>query len=161
MLIREQKLNPEVRAGTTHTFQGSEAPVEIFDFVNDEPHWKVAMFMPDRSEDFKRLLNVALARAQRRLILVGDFDYISKQGKKAFIRELIDFLRERYPVVEAAQIIPAGLSARAARMQIQAKGGDEVEGERLVVTQDSFDPTPSARSRVGRTAGDHLLALPY
>ena len=139
LLIREQKLDPEVRAGTTHTFQGSEAPVMIFDFVNDEPHWKVAMFMPDRSEDFKRLLNVALTRAQRRLILVGDFDYISKQGKKAFIRELIDFLRERYPVVEAAQIIPAGLSARAARMQIQAKGGDEVEGERLVVTQDSFD----------------------
>lgn len=139
LLIREQKLDPEVRAGTTHTFQGSEAPVMIFDFVNDEPHWKVAMFTPDRSEDFRRLLNVALTRAQRRLILVGDFDYISKQGKKAFIRELIDFLRERYPVVEAAQIIPAGLSARAARMQIQAKGGDEVEGERLVVTQDSFD----------------------
>jgi hypothetical protein len=139
LLIREHKLDPEVRAGTAHTFQGSEAPVMIFDLVNDEPHWKVAMFMPDLSEDFKRLLNVALTRAQRRLIIVGDFDYISKQGKKAFIHELIDFLRERYPVVEAAQLIPAGLSARAARMQIQAKGGDEVEGERLVVTQDSFD----------------------
>jgi hypothetical protein len=139
LLIREHKLDPEVRAGTAHTFQGSEAPVMIFDLVNDEPHWKVAMFMSDLSEDFKRLLNVALTRAQRRLIIVGDFDYISKLGKKAFIRELIDFLRERYPVAEAAQLIPAGLSARAARMQIQAKGGDEVEGERLVVTQDSFD----------------------
>ena len=139
LLIREQKLDPEVRAGTTHTFQGSEAPVMIFDLVNDEPHWKVAMFMPGLNEDFKRLLNVALTRAQRRLIIVGDFDYITKQGKKAFVRELIDFLRERYPVVEAAQLIPAGLSARAARAQVQPKGGDRIEGERFVVTQDSFD----------------------
>jgi hypothetical protein len=139
LLIREHKLELEVRAGTTHTFQGSEAPVMIFDLVNDEPHWKVAMFMASQSENFKRLLNVAVTRAQRRLIIVGDFDYISKQGRKAFIRELLDFLLERYPVVEAAQLIPAGLSARAARMQIQAKGGDEVEADRLVVTQDSFD----------------------
>lgn len=138
LLIRENKLDREVRAGTVHTFQGSEAPVMIFDLVNDEPHWKVAMFMQSRSEDFKRLLNVALTRAQRRLIIVGDFDYVAKQGKKAFIGELIDFLRDRYPVVEAAKILPAGLSARAARMQTQAQG-DEVEADRLVVTQDAYD----------------------
>ncbi len=45
LLIREQKLDPDVPRGTAHTFQGSEAPGEIFDLVNDEPHWKVAMFI--------------------------------------------------------------------------------------------------------------------
>ena len=63
LLIREHKLELEVRAGTTHTFQGSEAPVMIFDLVNDEPHWKVAMFMASLSENFKRLLNVAVTRS--------------------------------------------------------------------------------------------------
>lgn len=139
LLIRENKLDRDVRAGTAHTFQGSEAPVMIFDLVNDEPHWKVGMFMASRNEDFKRLLNVALTRAQRRLILVGDFDYIAKQGKKAFVRELIDFMRERYPRVEAGAIIPSGLSARAARMQlaVQASAGPDALPH-LVVTQDAF-----------------------
>jgi hypothetical protein len=140
LLLREQGLDRDVRAGTAHTFQGSEAPVMIFDLVNDEPHWKVAMFMASRSEDFKRLLNVALTRAQRRLILVGDFEYIAKQGKKAFVRELLDFLRNSYPAVDAAQIIPAGLSARAAGMQLQIQGGTEpTDRERIVVTQALFD----------------------
>lgn len=140
LLLREQQLDHDVRAGTAHTFQGSEAPVMIFDLVNDEPHWKVAMFMQSRNDDFKRLLNVALTRAQRRLIIVGDFDYIAKQGKKAFVHELIDFLRARYSVVDAASLIPTGLSARAARIQLRVQGGQEEPGlKRIVVTQDSFD----------------------
>lgn len=140
LLLRDSGLEREVVAGTAHTFQGSEAPVVIFDLVNDEPHWKVAMFMERFSGESKRLLNVALTRAQRRLIIVGDFDYIVKQGKKAHVRELIDFLRKHYPVVEAAQIIPASLSARAARAQIQVKaGGVEDATDRVVVTQDAFD----------------------
>jgi hypothetical protein len=97
------------------------------------------MFMATRNEEFRRLLNVALTRAQRRLILVGDFDYIAKQGKKAFVHELIDFLRARYQTVEAGAIIPSGLSARAARMQLAAQGtGDEIALPHLVVTQDLF-----------------------
>ena len=93
----------------------------IFDLVNDEPHWKVAMFMASQSENFKRLLNVAVTRAQRRLIIVGDFDYISKQGRKAFIHELLDFLLERYPVVEAGA---------ADRRALGQGGADADPGER-------------------------------
>lgn len=46
LLLREGGLTGEIRAGTAHTFQGSEADVVILDLVNDEPHWKVNLFIP-------------------------------------------------------------------------------------------------------------------
>ncbi len=140
LLIREQELEGEVQAGTTHSFQGSEAEVVIFDLVNDEPHWKVAMFMPSLDEDTKRLLNVALSRARRRLIIVGDLEYISKCAKKAFLgAKLLPFLIERFPRVDALDIIKTGLAARAVRAQEIVYGGEiEPPKNRIVVTHENF-----------------------
>lgn len=141
LLLRDEDLTDEVGAGTAHNFQGSEADIVILDLVNDEPHWRVAMFMPDRDRDTTRLLNVALTRARRRLIVVGDFDYIAAQSKRAFIgSKLIPFLEEkRYPRVSALDIVPCGLAARAAKAQSAVLGGDvEPSADRIVVTQEHF-----------------------
>jgi len=140
LLLREECLKDEVGAGTAHSFQGSEADVVILDLVNDEPHWKVAMFVPGYDGATKRLLNVALTRARRRLIVVGDFDYIAKQSKRAFIgSRLIPFLKEKYPCVNALDIVPCGLAARAAKAQSAVLGGDvEPDADRIVVTQEHF-----------------------
>jgi len=125
LLLEEEGLLDEVLPGTVHSFQGSEADVVIFDLVNDEPHWRVGMFNPANDENTKRLLNVALTRARRRLIVVGDFDYIAKLAKKAFLgAELIPFLQQqRYPRRTAQDIVPSGLAARAARAHLSALGG--------------------------------------
>jgi superfamily I DNA and/or RNA helicase len=140
LLIHEQKLEKEVMAGTTHSFQGSEADVVIFDLVNDEPHWKVAMFMPSMDNNMKKLLNVALTRAKHRLIIVGDFEYICKCAKKAFIgAKLLPFLLDRFPKVDALDIVRTGLAARAAKAQGTVLGGNiEATEKRIVVTQDGF-----------------------
>ncbi|MCP4247108.1 MAG: ATP-binding domain-containing protein, partial [bacterium] len=140
LLLREEGLTDDVLAGTAHSFQGSEADVVILDLVNDEPHWRVAMFMPDRDKDMRRLLNVALTRSRRRLIVVGDFDYIATQAKRAFIgSKLIPFLKERYLCVSALDIVPCGLAARAAKAQSAVLGGDvEPDADRIVVTQEHF-----------------------
>ena len=130
----------EVVSGTAHSFQGSEADVVILDLVVDEPHWRANLFVPDASEDIRRLLNVALTRARRRLLIVADFDYCASHGKKAFLgRELIPLLLARYPRVEATQILPNGLAARAAKAHLETLGGDvEPKESRLVVTQEHF-----------------------
>jgi len=140
LLIREQGLEGEVRAGTTHSFQGSEAEVVILDLVNDEPHWKVAMFMPSLDKDTKRLLNVALTRARCRLIIVGDFEYIGKCAKKAFIgARLLPFLLDKFPRVDALDIIKTGLAARAVKAQEIVYGGEvEPPENRIVVTHEHF-----------------------
>ena len=141
LLLREQNLN-EARAGTVHTFQGSESDVVILDLVNDEPHWRVGMFDPKNDENTRRLLNVALTRPKRRLIIVADFQYISKLSKKAFLgADLIPFLLDRYVLVNALDIVPAGLATRAAKAQASILGGDvEPNATRLVVTQEHFYP---------------------
>lgn len=142
LLLREEGLENEVAAGTAHSFQGSEAGAVILDLVNDEPHWRVGMFMPDRNDEVRRLLNVALTRARRRLIVVGDFDYIMALAKKAFLgAELVPFLRARYPCVDARQVIPTGFAARAAKAQSSVLGGEvEPSAARAVLTQERFYP---------------------
>jgi AAA domain len=115
LLIRHQGLGKRVEAGTVHSFQGSEADVVIFDMVNDEPHWKVGLFNPANDNNNRRLINVALTRAKRRLFIVGDFDYCEKLSRKAFLGgTFIPFLRAHYAKVDALQVIPPGLAARAA-----------------------------------------------
>ncbi|MCD4669382.1 MAG: hypothetical protein K8S14_02930, partial [Actinomycetia bacterium] len=142
ILIKEQGLKNEVRSGTVHTFQGSEADLVIFDLVNDEPHFRVGMFIPALDEDMKRLINVALTRAKRRLFVVGDFDYIQKLAKNAFLGgELIPFLKERFPCVNANSIVPYGLASRSADAQAKVFGGKvEADADRIIMTQDRFYP---------------------
>ena len=140
VILRSEGLSGEVIAGTAHSFQGNEADIVIFDLVNDEPHWKVRLFAPDYDEDTKRLLNVAVTRARRQLIVVGDFAYHLKQAKRAFLgRDLVPYLMEHYPRVEAKSLIPAGVAARAAAVQTSLQGGSvEPTTARLVVTQKDF-----------------------
>jgi hypothetical protein len=141
LLLREETIAGEVRAGTAHTFQGSEADVVILDLVNDDPHWRVNLFMPDLDDRSRRLLNVALTRARRRLIVVGDLEYNAQQGRRAFLgRELLPALRG-HPVVDALEVVPAGLAARAAKAQSAVLGGEvEPDADRVAVTQRHFFP---------------------
>ncbi len=133
-------LQDEVIAGTAHSFQGSEADVVIFDMVVDEPHFRVNLFMPTLDEQLKCLLNVALTRAKFRLFILGDFDYCLKHGKKAFLGSLlIPFLLQRFPRIDARDIVPDGLAARAAQAQMSMLGGEiDPDSDRIVVTQIHF-----------------------
>ena len=123
LLLRDAGLDALVRAGTAHTFQGSEAPIVIFDLVIDEPHWRVALMIPTYDETNSRLLNVALTRAEQRLVIVGDLEYIRKVGKRAFLgREFIPFLEQRYRTIDATELVSTGLAARAAHAQMLVAG---------------------------------------
>lgn len=140
LLIRDQNLNNEARAGTIHNFQGSEADVVILDLVNDEPHFRVGMFIPALDDITKRLINVAVTRAKRRLFIIGDFDYIEKLSKKAFLgSRFIPYIKEHFPKIEAVGLIPNGLGALSAKAQSLIYGGEvEPDADRIVVTQDNF-----------------------
>lgn len=140
LMAKEQMPVGEVVAGTAHTFQGAEAPVVIFDLVNDEPHWRVGMFSDRMEEDTMRLLNVALSRPQRRLIVVGDFRWIEQKAKKdGILRRILAHLKERHPIVNAGELLPAGLAARAAAIQQSASAERGIPiAPQLVVAQDRF-----------------------
>jgi hypothetical protein len=154
-LIKEAGLEREVVPGTAHTFQGSEAPVVIFDFVLDEPHRQAGLFDPRRNDDNLRLLNVALTRARRRLIVLGDFAWISQHANRdASLRKLVAMLRDRYPLVSALDVVTDRLHTRAAEAHHLIAGGkDAPNHRRIVITQEHFFPLlardlDSARKRV-------------
>ena len=140
LLVKEQRLESEVVAGTAHTFQGAEAPVVILDLVNDEPHWRVGMFDARRDLDTGKLLNVALTRAKRRLIVVGDFAYIERQARKdSLLRRLLAFLKARHPVVDASSVVPAGLAGRASEsLRNNSASREEAVPPQVVLTQERF-----------------------
>ena len=142
LLVKDAGLEREVVPGTAHTFQGSEAPVVIFDLVLDEPHRQAGLFDPRRNEDNLRLLNVALTRARRRLIVLGDFTWVEQHAnRQASLRALVHLLRERYPLVSALDVVTDGLQARAAEAhQLILSGEDAPNHRRIVVTQEHFYP---------------------
>lgn len=73
-LLREFELPSSTRKrlhiGTIHTFQGSERSVVLFDLVEDR-FTKIGRLFQRSSGD--RLVNVAVTRAQGKLIVVGNF----------------------------------------------------------------------------------------
>ncbi len=142
LLIKDAALEREVVPGTAHTFQGSEAPVVIFDLVLDEPHRQAGLFDPRRNEDNLRLLNVALTRARRRLIVLGDFNWVEQHANRhSSLRELVHFLRGHYPLVSALDVVTDGLQTRAAEAHQLIVGGDDAPSHRrIVVTQEHFYP---------------------
>ena len=142
LLIEEEDLDLDIVAGTAHNFQGSEADVVILDLVNDEPHWKVGMFIPEFDESNRRLLNVAVTRARRRLVVVGDFAWMERNSKKAFLgREFIKHLRRNFPLVDAREVVISDLFARAADTSTRVYGGVITpEADRVVVTKDRVYP---------------------
>jgi hypothetical protein len=142
LLVKDAGLEREVAPGTAHTFQGSEAPVVIFDLVLDEPHRQAGLFDPRRNSDNLRLLNVALTRARRRLIVLGDFAWIEQHANRhASLRELVQMLRTHYPLVSALDVVTEGLHTRAAEAHQRIAGGaDAPDNRRIVVTQEHFYP---------------------
>ena len=107
---------------------------------NDEPHFRAGLFSPDYNEDNGRLLNVALTRARRRLIVVGDFTWLSQKAhRQSILRQIVEQLARDYPLVSALDVIPAGFAARAAEAHLRIIGGqDAPDLKRIVVTQDDY-----------------------
>jgi len=140
LLSQNPKIQGDVISGTAHSFQGSEADAVIFDLVADEPHFRVNLFIPSLDDQIRPILNVGLTRAKFRLFILGDFSYCRTQGKKAFLgKTLLPFLLDLFPRIEASQVVPDGLAARAARAQMTMLGGQiEPDSARIVVTQADF-----------------------
>jgi len=72
--------NQRVRVGTVHAFQGAEADLIIWDLV-DSRNLKVGKLF--HSSSGNRLANVAITRAQGKLVFVGDRDvFLSSPGSE-------------------------------------------------------------------------------
>lgn len=129
-----------VRAGTIHSFQGSEADIVIFDLVIDEPHYKANLFMPDNdiNTELRRMFNVAVTRARFRLFIVGDFAYCLKRAKDNELGSLLKYLLEKkkYRKIDARSEFLPKLAAHNTGDTVLR---DLTEAERIICTEDDFN----------------------
>src|SRR3989440_12132656 len=101
--------------GPPHRSKGPAPSGGFFDLALAEPHRQAGLFDPRRNDDNLRLLNVALTRARRRLIILGDFDWIERHAnREASLRTLVRYLKGHYPLVSALDVVTDGIHARAA-----------------------------------------------
>ena len=78
--IEDLNLKKYVEVATVHRFQGREKQIVIFDVSDSSPNSPSRLIRVKNSEDHQseRLLNVAISRAQDKLILIGNLSYLSK-----------------------------------------------------------------------------------
>lgn len=128
-----------IRAGTIHSFQGSEADIVIFDLVIDEPHWKANLFMTDKevNEDLRKMFNVAVTRAKFKLYVVGNFAYCQKRAKNNALSELLDKLlkKDGLEKVDAKELLPNIAFARQNKISVNGK----LTGKHIVCREESFN----------------------
>lgn len=128
-----------IRAGTIHSFQGSEADIVIFDLVIDEPHWKANLFMTDKevNEDLRKMFNVAVTRAKFKLYIVGNFAYCQKRAKNNALSELLDKLikKDRLVKVDTKTLLPEIVFARQSDFAFDGN----LTGKHIVCREDVFN----------------------
>ena len=128
-----------IKAGTIHSFQGSEADIVIFDLVIDEPHWKANLFMTDKgvNEDLRKMFNVAITRAKFKLFIVGNFAYCQKRAKNNALAELLDKLlkKDRLPKIDAKELLPNITFSR----QTDFSFNGNLNGKHIVCREETFN----------------------
>ncbi len=78
-MVKDAGLNKYIRVGTVHRFQGLEAEVIIFDTVDSLPlKPPFRLTSGEWGSSAMRLVNVAITRAQQKLIIVANQEYIQK-----------------------------------------------------------------------------------
>lgn len=134
------KENPNfIRAGTIHSFQGSEADIVIFDLVIDEPHWRANLFMTDKeiNEDLRKMFNVAITRARFKLFIVGNFSYCQKRAKNNALAELLDKLlkTDHLAKEDAKELFPDIAYSKPSDFSVNGS----LTGKHIVCREESFN----------------------
>jgi len=106
------RLSRGIRFETIHASQGSERDIVIIDLVlagslggGGRSH----MFDDERNPHIARLLNVALSRAKRRLVIVGHHDLLASAYSTGLLYRLWQVAASRGDVVQ----VPSNLRCRA------------------------------------------------
>ena len=81
--IREQRQNENVEVDTVDGFQGREKEAVVISLVRSNPEGEIG-FLADT-----RRMNVALTRARRKLLIIGDSATLAGHD---FYRQLLDYL---------------------------------------------------------------------
>jgi superfamily I DNA and/or RNA helicase len=76
--LRDARLERRVDVGTVHRFQGLERQAIVFDTVEAAPERPAPFMRGGYGSESMRLINVAITRAQSRLVIVADTAHLRR-----------------------------------------------------------------------------------
>jgi hypothetical protein len=130
-------------AATVHRFQGNEKDVMLLD-LTDSYGAKLGRFLTAIrvEEDGARLLNVAVSRARRHVVLIGNFEYLrAKAPSDAIIRALIEHFQKHGQALEVESLLPLADRDWVDGLRRVMPGGFELpEGSAGAFTEGTFYP---------------------
>jgi thymidine kinase len=106
-IIKDQKLD-SIQASTVHRFQGREIDTVIFDVTDSDP-------LPPRwfeSNDSRKLVNVALSRAKRKLVIIANRQYVKNKLGGQLIDKVIEHIASAGGAVASSKFLPEGLALK-------------------------------------------------
>ena len=95
--VEDANLRKFVEVATVHRFQGREKEVIIFDVSDSKPYHPSQLVCVKKSEgnQSERLLNVAISRAQDKLIMIGNLNYLSNElGPEELLPKIVGDCKE-------------------------------------------------------------------
>jgi hypothetical protein len=105
LLLQDEEIAGEVQASTAHSCQGGQAELVIVDLTVDQPHFATNLTSTVAGTEIRRLLNVAMTRAKRRLLMIGNFSWLRSKGRGAFVGgELLPYLLAGHKPVPATDV---------------------------------------------------------
>jgi hypothetical protein len=116
-LLGECSLGSTVAVGTVHKFQGSEREAVIFDLTESAPH-SVGGFLNPRAlrDTGARLLNVALSRARRHMIVLANVRHLRSQlSMRSIMWGILDDLERLGYRLKAADVVGENIFSTPSR----------------------------------------------
>lgn len=131
-LLEECSLGNTVSVGTVHKFQGSEREAIVLDLTESPPHVLGGFLNPHSLRDSgARLLNVALSRARRHMIVVANLKHLRSQVQMtSLMRGILDDLERVGYKLPAADVIGEQIFSTPSR---------EMRGSSGVLAFQAFD----------------------
>lgn len=104
---RHDALIDETSIGTAHRFQGGERDIMIFDYVLSENRRYPNRFIDSETGEDQpaNLLNVALSRAKKHLIVIYNSDDFGERSTHPWMRRFFTTLRERSEPLDAQELL--------------------------------------------------------
>jgi ssDNA-binding Zn-finger/Zn-ribbon topoisomerase 1 len=148
-LLRDLGIGHAVRVATVHRFQGGEVPIVIFDTVEAPPERPAPLIDDTRDPTAKLLLNVALTRPQRSLVVLAHRRHLrSTLPPTSGASRLLLLLEETGSLIES-WMVTSGLRAGEAELR---RDIEEAKRE-ILVAAPSLSPTTGALLETARQRG--------
>lgn len=179
--MREEAGVAAGKTGTVHGFQGSEASCIIYDTTESPPlaptHFSTANTL---EEDGAKLLNVALSRAQHRMMIIANLSYLEKKlDASAYLSQVLQMLLSKAHVISSESLLDmlgpdaptseAWSTSRIAELNLEgslwlnesdffeAFLSDISQAEKHIVIYSGF-VTPQATARITEVLREKLLS---